>query len=147
VRQFSVELAGDDPFAEVKAGQITIFGNMRPIPRPTVANPLWQQQSFVYGSGRKVDVHYRPDQIYPQAELETNKAATWCLLAGFSRYQDVHTLLPVCYTLVLQPVSGCVRQFRRIGVMTFVRSEDNGEDWDEAVDWLLAAEAGEIHLV
>ena len=41
VRHFSVELVGEDPFAEVKAGQITILGNTRPIPRPVLPKPSW----------------------------------------------------------------------------------------------------------
>jgi hypothetical protein len=74
VSHFSVELAGDDPFAEVKAGEITILGNMRPIPRPTVPNPLGQPQSFVYSSTGKVDAIYSPDQIEPQAGRGIDRA-------------------------------------------------------------------------
>lgn len=147
VRHYSVELAGDDPFAEVKAGQLTIYGNMRPIPCPSVTNPKLPQQYFVYSPGRKVDMTYRPDQIYPQAELETTKAATWCFFVGLSRYNDYRTLLPVCYTIVLQAVPGSTRTFRRIGFMGMVRTQYNGDDWDEMVDWLLAAGAKEFYLI
>jgi hypothetical protein len=142
-----VELAGDDAFAEVKAGQITIFGNIRPIPHPAVPDPSWQPQSFIYQPGSTVDVEYRPDQIESQAELETNEAEIRCLLAGFSRYHNVDNILPTCYAFVLQAVPGSTDTFRRIGMMIFVRREENGERWDEAVDWLLAAETKEIYLV
>lgn len=147
VRHFSVELAGDDAFAEVKAGQITIFGNIRPIPRPAVPDPSWQPQSFIYQPGSTVDVEYKPDQIESPAELATNGAEIRCLLVGFSRYHNADNILPTCYALVLQAVPGSNDTFRRIGMMIFVRRENNADRWDEVVDWLLAAEAKEIYLV
>jgi hypothetical protein len=142
-----VELAGDDAFAEVKAGQITIFGNIRPIPRPAVPDSSWQPQSFIYQPGSTVDVEYKPDQIESPAELATNGAEIRCLLVGFSRYHNADNILPTCYALVLQTVPGSNDTFRRIGMMIFVRRENNADRWDEVVDWLLAAEAKEIYLV
>lgn len=147
VRHCSVELARDDAFAEVKAGQITIFGNIRSIPRPAVPDPFWQPQSFIYRPGSTVDLEYRPDQIKPRVELETNEAEISCLLAGFSRWHNAHNMLPTCYALVLQAVPGSADTFRRIGMMICVRREDNADRWDEMVDWLLVAEAKEIYLV
>lgn len=85
-------------------------------------------------------MEYRPDQTKPQAELETKEAQAMCLLAGFSRFHNTNNILPTCYALVLQAVPGLTDTFRRIGMMIFVRGE-NG--WDDAVDWLLAAEIKE----
>ena len=147
VSHFSVELAGDEPFAEVKAGKITILGNMRPIPRPAVPKSLGQPQSFVYSSTGKVDTIYSPDQRKPQAGLETDRAEIRCLLAGFSGYHNLNVRLPICYTIVLQAIAGSTRTFRRIGMMVTLRSEYNADGWDEVVDWLLAAESQEIYLV
>jgi hypothetical protein len=144
VQHFSVELAGDDPFAEVTAGQLTIIGNMRPIPRPTVSNPppAWgQSQPFAYSPGTTVDIYHRPDQTTP--ERNGNAARTWCLLAGF----DNSHFGKECYALVLQAVPGSTCTFRRIGMMIFSCSTENGERWHEAVDWLLGAESKQIYLV
>lgn len=143
VRHFSVELAGDDPFAEIKAGQITIFGNMRPIPCRAVPDPPWHKRPLIYRPGSKVDMEYRPDQTKPQAELETKEAEAMCLLAGFSRFYNADNILPTCYTIVLQAVPGLTDTFRRTGMMIFVRGENDGDRWDDAVDWLLAAEIKE----
>ncbi|KAM0702672.1 hypothetical protein Q7P35_010103 [Cladosporium inversicolor] len=43
-------------------------------------------------------------------------------------------------------VPGSKDTFKRIGMMMFERSENNGERWDEAIEWLLAAETKEIYL-
>lgn len=48
--------------------------------------------------------------------------------------------------MVLQVVPGSKDTFKRIGMMMFERSENNGERWDEAIEWLLAAETKEIYL-
>jgi len=150
VRRFGVELAGEDPFAEVTSGRLTIAGNIRPIPCPTVLDDSWQSQPLLYTSDNTVDVKYRPDQTtIPQTgpETETSAAGTRCLLAGFSRFHTVHNRTLVCYALVVQVVPGSNDTFRRIGMMMFERSEENVERWDEAVDWLLAAERKEIYLI
>jgi hypothetical protein len=147
VRHFDVELAGEDPFAEVKAGRLTIVGNIRSIPRPAVLNPSWQPQRFAYLSGSVVEVTYRPDRTTPQAEPESTDTETTCLLAGFERFHIGHHRAPFCYAIVLQAVPGSTHTFRRIGMLTLMRNEENGEEWDKAIDWLLAAETKEIYLV
>lgn len=141
-----MELAGEDPFAEVKTGRLTIVGNVRSIPRPAVLDDPWQSQSFVCPSGTTIDVNYRPDQTTPQAEQEISEAETIYLLAGFSRFHTPYYKTLTCYALVLEVVPGSKDTFRRIGMMMFERSGENGERWDEAIEWLLAAETKEICL-
>jgi hypothetical protein len=148
VQSFSVELAGEDSFAEVKAGQLTIWGNIRPIPHPAVQESSLHTQPLVYSAGNMVEIGYKPDRVRsPQVEPGTNDAETWCLLAGFSKYRYSNDILCICYALVLQPVFGSTHTFRRIGLITFPRHVQEGERWDEAVDWLLAADTREIFLV
>jgi hypothetical protein len=142
-----VELAGEDPFAEVIAGRLAIVGNIRSIPIPVVPNDPWQSQPFVCPSGNTIDISYRPDQTTPQVQPDTSDTESRCLLAGFSRFHTPHNRTLICYALVLQVVPGSVDTFRRIGTMKFEHSEENGERWNEAIDWLLAAETKEIYLV
>ena len=146
VRHFDVELAGEDRFAEVKAGRLTIVGNIRSIPRPAALDDPWQSQPFACASGKTIYIDYKPDQATPQAEQETSDAETRCLLAGFSRFHTPYNKTLVCYALVLQVVPGSKDTFKRIGMMMFERSENNGERWDEAIEWLLGAETKEIYL-
>jgi hypothetical protein len=95
-----------------------------------------------------VEIGYKPDRVRsPQVEPGTNDAETWCLLAGFSKYRYSNDILCICYALVLQPVFGSTHTFRPIGLITFPRYVQEGERWDEAVDWLLAADTREIFLV
>lgn len=143
----SVELVGDDPFAEVKAGQLTISGNLRPIPLPAMPDSLLHIQSLVCSSKVTVNINYRPDVIEPGTEPDTDSAKTWCLLAGFSKFQTWHKRLPICHAFVLEAVPGSPHTFRRVGMMTFECSAEDGGSWDTAVDWLLAAETKEIYLV
>jgi hypothetical protein len=126
---------------------LTIVGNLRSIPLPAVLNPSWQSQPFVYSSGNTVEVTYRPDQITRHAESEANDTETICLLAGFERFHIGHHRVPFCYALVLEVVPGSTRTYRRIGMLTLMRRGENSDDWDKAIDWLLAAESKEIYLV
>lgn len=146
VRHFDVELAGEDSFAEVKAGRLTIVGNIRSIPHPAVLYDPWHSQPFIFPSGTTIDVDYRPDHRTPQAGPETTDAETICLLAGFSRFHSLYGKTLICCALVLEVVPGSKDTFRRVGMMRFERSEENGERWDEAIEWLLAAETKEIYL-
>jgi hypothetical protein len=140
----SVDLMGKDPLAEVKAGELTILGKIRPIPHPVVSDPPWESRPLEYISGSAVDMNYRPDQTRPQGEPRTNDAETRCLVAGFG---SLHRTSPICYAIVLQAVTGTTNRFRRIGLVKLERSVRDGARWDEVVDWLLAAETKEIYLV
>lgn len=143
VLHFSVDLAGDDPYAEVKSGQLKILGNMRPIKSPKLPGKWYQTQPLVYSNGDTVDAIYRPDVTGLPAPAGTDME-TWCLLAGFDVGDNGS---PNCYALVVQLVSEAVKTFKRVGFMLFSRTVEDGEAWDKAIDWFLSAEPEKIYLV
>lgn len=145
VHDWSVELAGDDTYAEVKSGRLTILGKIRLVmigePKDTYGG-----QSLRYNTGHSVYVLYYPDVSDPLIAREKRRAA-FCLVAGFHR----HLLgSPYCCILVVQPVLGHSATFRRIGSMFIYDNQldgEGGETFHSAVDWLLAAEDQQIYLV
>jgi hypothetical protein len=148
IQEWSVELAGDDPFGQVKSGQLTILGRIRQVMVKTPAD-LFEQQPLAYALGRSVDVIYKPDFPVPSTAPDARTAA-YCLPVGFLK---VPSLSAYCFMLVIQPVPGHARTFKRVGSMT-ISADQPGQKTEEcrdpfhmAVDWFLAPKPEQIFLL
>lgn len=143
---WNVELVGEDSYAEVKSGQLTIVGKMRPINLKDPAKPCERRQDLTFSPGQSVEVTYFPDAKSPLPSSNPC-TETWCLLAGFHRQTMASTF---CDALIVQPVLERPATFKRIGFIWFgchVRDETVDNAWAAAVDWLLAAEDQQIYLI
>jgi hypothetical protein len=150
VKNWSVELAGDDPYAEVKSGQLTILGRIRQVMVKTPANPYESRSSLMYEPGHSVDVVYYPDFPEPSTAPDVG-LSVYCLPLGFLNPDPIESAY--CFMLVLQPVPGHARTFKRVGSMKIRAyrpvqdTEEREESFRMAVDWFFAAEPEQILLV
>jgi hypothetical protein len=145
IQDWSVELAGDDPFAEVKSGQLTILGGIRQVMVKNPAN-LSERQPLAYTPGRSVNVMYYPDSQGPSTAPDA-RTAICCLPVGFLKVPNISAY---CFMFVIQAVPGRAHTFKRVGSMTIGADQDTVESRDSfhtAVDWFLAAETQLIYLV
>jgi hypothetical protein len=150
IQDWSVELAGDDPFAEVKSGQLTILGRIRQVMfmGKNYADRS-ERQTLAYTLGRSVDVTYYPDFPMPSTASDARVAA-YCLPVGFLK---LPVMSAYCFLLVIQPVPGHAHTFKRIGSMTISadqpsqKTEECRDLFHMAVDWFLAPKPEQIFLV
>jgi hypothetical protein len=145
VQDWSVELAGDDPYGEVKSGQLTILGEIRPVVVKIPKKP-YQRRPLMYTPGRSVNVICNSDFPAPSKALDVSVSA-YCLPVGFLKEPFASTH---CFMLVIQPVPGYARTFKRVGTMTFRCYEDTKEcreAFHMAVDWFFGGEREQIFLV
>jgi hypothetical protein len=149
VRDWAMELAGEDQFAEVKSGQLSVFGNIRSITISELVK-LTERSLWFSHDGSAADIIYYPDSKEPSGDSNATRSV-WCLVSGFTAGSDSWC---DCYVLALQPVPGRTATFKRIGFMKilcsgknipFVRSSYSQAE--EMVDWLLASEPQQIYLV
>jgi hypothetical protein len=145
VQDWSIELAGNDPFAEVKSGRLTLTGKMRSI---TITDPTGrsQQPSLSYVSDQSIKVEYCADSPEPATDSQERKIA-FGLLVGFEGGGAENAK---CVMLVVQPIAGHADTLKRIGCMSVYLNSGYGESAETfypAVDWILAAETRQIYLV
>jgi diadenosine tetraphosphatase ApaH/serine/threonine PP2A family protein phosphatase len=139
VRDWTVELVGEDPYAEVKSGQLTVIGNIRPF------TLLGDRVSFP--SGQIARIIYYPDLEEPSGDPSTARAV-WCLLVAFDG--GIGSPWKRGHILVLEPVPKRTATFRRIGFMHLIcdaETEASISPRDSMADWLFAAENQQIYLV
>jgi hypothetical protein len=139
VRDWTVELVGEDPYAEVKSGQLTVIGNIRPF------TLLGDRVSFP--SGQIARIIYYPDVEEPSGNPSTARAV-WCLLVAFDG--GIGSPWKRGHILVLEPVPKRTATFRRIGFMHLIcdaETEASISPRDSMADWLFAAENQQIYLV
>jgi hypothetical protein len=149
IQDWSVELAGDDPFAEVRSGQLTILGKIRQVMMKTSVKRYERQHFIMYKPGHFDNVSYSPDFPVPSTAPDACVAA-YCLPVGFLK---ISSFSAACFMLVLQPVPGHARTFKRSG-STLLGGYQSDRETEErkasflaAVDWFLAAEPEQIFLI
>jgi hypothetical protein len=118
VRDWTMELVGEDQFAEVKSGRLTVFGHIRLVTIRQSERPAryrgYRDISFPFGPA--TGSRYYPDSQEPLGDPNST-IPVWCLLLGFQlRYSTSIT----CYMLALQPVPGRTATFKRIGFVNLV---------------------------
>lgn len=142
-------------FAEVSLGRLSVRGKGRPfriserLPQSTLDIIYFDAYDF---DKPKKDRYWDPT-IFLDRPVESlqNRSALLCLVVGImvNHPPPKQTARRSWYALGLQPVHGQARTYERIGMIFLYEKphEETNEAWDALLEWLLAGDLGEIHLV
>ena len=152
-----IETFGGDPFAEVKRGRLSVRGRGQPFGiAEWIENPVGRAMHHITFPGHDISPFHMDVLENPRITLDRARDSLpestelLCLLLGVNFDQSDHGRLGrrSWYALGLQPVTGERKAYQRVGLIyMYDRSDEMDEEWEAVVQWLMAGDIGEIHLV
>lgn len=146
--------SGEDRFAEVSMGRLSLRGRGRPFRIGDLAKGRNRpKMHFIFFNANDVSIPRERQEWYPSIELDqpqespSERGELLCLVLGIM-WSARRPSDRVWYGLGLQPVPNQARTYERVGMISMSHLlEETDQAWDSLLEWLLAGDLGEIHLV